>query len=78
MGVVWVVEIDLISVREIGIDFDFSVEIGLYLVFVWGVENDLFSVSGSKLARLLCRGIEIGLIKERGSKLTRFKCWGRN
>ena len=35
MGVVWVVEIDLISVREIGIDFDFSVEIGLYLVFVW-------------------------------------------
>ena len=39
--VVQVVPNDLISVRDIGIDFDFSVEIIIDLVLVWVVEINL-------------------------------------
>ena len=48
------------------------------------VENDLFSVSGSKLTRFLCRGIEtdltlgieMDLTSVMGSKSTCFLCAG--
>ena len=42
MVVVWVVDVDLISVVGIGIGSDFSVEIGIYLFYRVAVENYLF------------------------------------
>ena len=42
MGVVWDVEIDLISVWGIGIDFDLSVETGIDLGIVWGSKMTCF------------------------------------
>ena len=36
------VEIDLISVRSVGIDFVFSIEIGIDLGFAWGSKMTCF------------------------------------
>ena len=81
----WVVQIDLIWVCEIGNDFDSSVEITIDLICV-AVENDLFLVSGSNLTRFFVSGhrnrldiragIEIDLISVIGSILSWFLLWG--
>ena len=76
ISVVWVVEIDLISVRRIGIDLDLSVEIGIDLMFVWWSKITCFW-SLDEINSVLYRGIEIDFILEWGSKLTWCQWWDR-